>query len=279
MKTSILIVLLLLSLTRLTQAVYYPVQGRWVNRDPIGEAGGIHLYAFVNNAGINSVDPLGLKEEIYHGKYKCECDRAEVNKVIREYALKAVQASIDDKINIPANIRNNPSSLGREFGGRVCCDTRTRTVKATEPKASNVSGRDPVRPYMVYHNGWVKGPDYWAGSVIDIEKIAPKCSEFGEDFSEVGQYHSHPGGRKAFGREDYENAHKSLPEKNSLLPSAVGAGEAVLLLEPEWVRLQVGEDVRWARGGKAFTVNADGSLTPNPGAIREALGEIERRPY
>jgi uncharacterized protein RhaS with RHS repeats len=279
MKISILIVLLLLTLTGLTQAIYDPAQGRWVNRDPIGEAGGINLYAFVKNAGTNSVDPLGLKEEIYYGKYNCECDRVEVNKVIREYALKAVQASIDDKINIPANIRNNPSSLGREFGGRVCCDTKTRTVKATEPKASNVSGRDPVQPKVVYHNGWIKELDYWAGSAINIDQIAPKCSEFGEDFAEVAQYHSHPGGRKAYSRQDWENAHKSLQEKDNLILSAVGAGDTVLLLEPEWVRLQVGVDVRWARGGKAYTVNVDGSLTLNPGAIRDALGEIERHPY
>jgi hypothetical protein len=277
MKASILIVLLLLTLTRLTQAIYDPVQGRWVSRDPIGEAGGINLFAFVKNAGTNSVDPLGLKEEIYHGKYNCECDRVEVNKVIREYALKAVQASIDDKINIPAKLRDNPNSLGREFGGRVCCDTKTGTVKATEPKASNVSGQDPVQPKVIYHNGWIKEPDYWAGSAINVDQIAPKCLEFGEDFTEVAQYHSHPGGMKAFSRGDYESAHKSAKEQ--LLISAVGAGDAVLLLEPEWVRLQVGEDVRWARAGKAYTVNADGSLTLNPGAIRGALGEIKRHPY
>jgi uncharacterized protein RhaS with RHS repeats len=278
MKTSILIVLLLLTLTRLTQAVYDPVQGRWVNRDPIGEAGGINLYAFVNNAGINSVDPLGLKEEIYHGKYKCECDRVEVNKVIREYALKAVQASRDDKINIPANMRNNPSSLGREFGGRVCCDTKTRTVKATEPKASNLTGPDSRYPKTIHDDGWVKGPDSWAGSGIDIEAVAPKCSEFGEDFDEVAQYHSHPGGTKAFSRGDYENAHKSAKEK--LLISAVGAGDTVLLLEPEWVRVPMGGDnVRWARGGNAYTINVDGSLTPNPGAIQDALREIKRNPF
>ncbi len=34
--------------------------GRWLSRDPIGEEGGLNLYAFVGNSGINIVDVFGL---------------------------------------------------------------------------------------------------------------------------------------------------------------------------------------------------------------------------
>jgi|GEM_PF-4781601 len=34
--------------------------GRWLNEDPIQEAGGINLYAYCENNSINDVDPLGL---------------------------------------------------------------------------------------------------------------------------------------------------------------------------------------------------------------------------
>jgi RHS repeat-associated protein len=34
--------------------------GRWLNRDPIKEAGGLNLYGYVANDPINCVDPLGL---------------------------------------------------------------------------------------------------------------------------------------------------------------------------------------------------------------------------
>jgi RHS repeat-associated protein len=40
---------------------YYPNLQRWINRDPLGEAGGLNLYAFVRNNSIYNVDLLGLK--------------------------------------------------------------------------------------------------------------------------------------------------------------------------------------------------------------------------
>jgi RHS repeat-associated protein len=38
----------------------YTVWGRWLNRDPIGEEGGMNLYPFLRNAAPNAIDPLGL---------------------------------------------------------------------------------------------------------------------------------------------------------------------------------------------------------------------------
>ncbi len=40
---------------------YSPALGRWVNRDPIGERGGWHLYAFVGNRPFLFVDLLGMQ--------------------------------------------------------------------------------------------------------------------------------------------------------------------------------------------------------------------------
>jgi RHS repeat-associated protein len=41
---------------------YDPLAQRWVNRDPIGEAGGINLYGFAGNVPVNCVDPFGLSK-------------------------------------------------------------------------------------------------------------------------------------------------------------------------------------------------------------------------
>jgi RHS repeat-associated protein len=38
---------------------YDPTRGRWLNRDPIEEDGGLNLYAFCGNDGVNAVDVLG----------------------------------------------------------------------------------------------------------------------------------------------------------------------------------------------------------------------------
>jgi len=40
---------------------YHPDQGRFVNRDPIGESGGLNLYGFVGNDPVNKMDILGLQ--------------------------------------------------------------------------------------------------------------------------------------------------------------------------------------------------------------------------
>ncbi|MBU6303201.1 MAG: hypothetical protein KGS60_16760, partial [Verrucomicrobia bacterium] len=39
---------------------YDPAQGRWLSRDPLGEAGGVNLYGFVGNDAVGQIDPLGL---------------------------------------------------------------------------------------------------------------------------------------------------------------------------------------------------------------------------
>lgn len=48
---------------------YDPKHGRWPSRDPIGEDGGLNLYGFVGNDGVNRWDYLGLLtwREIWEG--------------------------------------------------------------------------------------------------------------------------------------------------------------------------------------------------------------------
>jgi len=43
-----------------TARFYDPSNGRFINRDPLGYAGGINLYNYTGNRGINGIDPLGL---------------------------------------------------------------------------------------------------------------------------------------------------------------------------------------------------------------------------
>jgi len=63
MKQKITLAILLLTVMLTSKpafAVYNPMTGRWLTRDPIGERGGINLYQFVGNNPVNFADPFGL---------------------------------------------------------------------------------------------------------------------------------------------------------------------------------------------------------------------------
>jgi RHS repeat-associated protein len=46
---------------------YNPEEGRWLNRDPLGENGSPHLYCYVANEPSGALDPYGLKLKAYSG--------------------------------------------------------------------------------------------------------------------------------------------------------------------------------------------------------------------
>jgi hypothetical protein len=48
-----------------TYRYYDPLTGRWPSRDPIGERGGVNLYGFVANNGVNRVDFIGMASTEY----------------------------------------------------------------------------------------------------------------------------------------------------------------------------------------------------------------------
>lgn len=70
---------------------YSPTMGRWINRDPIGERGGVNLYIMVDNSPINKTDLLGLE---CCGKHNLKAGEGCCNDVV--YNLKK-QCCIDGK--------------------------------------------------------------------------------------------------------------------------------------------------------------------------------------
>ena len=49
---------------------YSALLGRWISRDPLGEAGGINLYGYVSNSPVRFVDPWGLISTPATGRYE-----------------------------------------------------------------------------------------------------------------------------------------------------------------------------------------------------------------
>ncbi|MEO8353107.1 MAG: RHS repeat-associated core domain-containing protein [Chthoniobacteraceae bacterium] len=53
---------------------YQATTGRWINRDPIEERGGVNLYGFLENSSLGRIDALGLfMEDILLSDMFCPC--------------------------------------------------------------------------------------------------------------------------------------------------------------------------------------------------------------
>jgi len=66
---------------------YSPISGRWLTRDPLGEAGGINLYGFVEENPINFWDTFGLQS---NNDY-CENERNECNRCLTKCTQEVSQ--------------------------------------------------------------------------------------------------------------------------------------------------------------------------------------------
>jgi len=62
----------LLSLYYYGYRYYSPSLGRWLSKDPIGEKGGVHLFAFVRNNPVDRFDLFGLIDNGGAAKTKCQ---------------------------------------------------------------------------------------------------------------------------------------------------------------------------------------------------------------
>jgi uncharacterized protein RhaS with RHS repeats len=59
-----------MAVTYYTYRYYDPLTGRWPSRDPIEEEGGVNLYGFVKNSGVNRWDLLGKETQLPTAAYR-----------------------------------------------------------------------------------------------------------------------------------------------------------------------------------------------------------------
>ncbi len=127
MRTLPLLALLLAS--QAAHAFYDSSKGRWINRDPIGEEGGINLSGFVGNDSINEFDLLGLRPP------------TEVEKKVLAGLDKAAGAATDQtlkqalpkvKAEIAATIAALPADNPGDSGLRIAIGGLRRLFDPTE---------------------------------------------------------------------------------------------------------------------------------------------------
>jgi RHS repeat-associated protein len=98
---------------------YDPVAGRWPSRDPIQERGGLNLYGFVRNDGVNHLDVLGLIPD-------CEdCEKKHTD--CTDIAMTAYDGTIAD---IETRLSDVIAEIDRQVEG----------YKADCPPADTLSG-------------------------------------------------------------------------------------------------------------------------------------------
>jgi RHS repeat-associated protein len=89
-----------------TYRYYDPVTGRWPSRDPLEEEGGVNLYGFVGNDGMNRWDYLGLdaskaNEELKEGK-DCGCYSLTASFGKYESAVEGIDGGANVKLTVSA---------------------------------------------------------------------------------------------------------------------------------------------------------------------------------
>jgi RHS repeat-associated protein len=116
---------------------YSPRLGRWLNRDPIAEEGGLNLYGFVRNAPVDLVDPLGLAIDarrqgntcyfhVYGGKnqeykgsvsYKCPSQCYGGGKTVSEMEEEQLAEAIAKKLETMSNFTDFATGLENTLRG------------------------------------------------------------------------------------------------------------------------------------------------------------------
>jgi RHS repeat-associated protein len=135
---------------------YDPGSGRWLNRDPIGEEGGVNLYGMVGNDPINYCDLLGLTPETDLFAAIARGSAADIETVLSVYA----------EVLQPSAVAQGQAALARiaanEARKIACAEVLRRAFKK---KRSGLSGKAASSDKP----SWVKE--------------GPRVGEKGEDFA------------------------------------------------------------------------------------------------
>ena len=158
------------------ERVYYPVLGRWLNRDPIEEEGGMNIYVFCGNDPIGNVDLLGMKTRSAVAPTKCS--EKDIDAEAKKILLNAVAMTQQGRRRL-------------EHYGNLCCKCNGGKYEVI------VTGPIPGKIVVSYSH--YRGRSYrqeTPASFPDDPRI--RCPQ---GTQRVGYYHTHIDGQ-SFSKED-----------------------------------------------------------------------------
>jgi len=156
---------------------YDPVTGRWPSRDPIEEAGGINLYGFVGNNGVNKSDYLGLTSKGYHDHFPNESaeELLERKKCFKGRLTKEQKAELK-KIDTSLKVKGEKGNRNKDSS------------------KSNKGKSDVDKPKMGPGDPHKQGEDYAKRNPGSTGQQPPKSNTRGGSGNPSGSY---SGGRPA----------------------------------------------------------------------------------
>ncbi len=132
---------------------YKPDVGRWVNRDPIEEEGGLNVYGFVGNRGINNHDVLGLACSLISGPDLKEGAKWELAGVNVEGVDASNHISIE-RVRVRWEIEGTVKCCCRVllFWSRERTKTTYKTYNANKSITPPIVGYKPGTPALALPN-------------------------------------------------------------------------------------------------------------------------------
>lgn len=113
---------------------YDPSVGRWLNRDPAGESGGLNLYAYCLNDPVNRFDPLGLSPSLIF----INCDDPQKG-ILRQAVAEATRYANEGQSALVQLSDAKTAAKDKRYMKWFGCptDKRLRTLKANWQKLVN----------------------------------------------------------------------------------------------------------------------------------------------
>jgi len=151
-----------------------PVTGRWPTRDPIGERGGVNLYGFVGNGGVNAWDYLGLMSRESYDKFR-------VGITLDSQVIEEDPSVVSDyrKITLKYSVRMpfvNP--LGKLSGADGGGDFKFVVyADADGDRKPQVNGTT-VSSLQI---GIIESVDAWLIKEERIESVLDQCKQYNEN--------------------------------------------------------------------------------------------------
>jgi RHS repeat-associated protein len=136
---------------------YYPSLQRWLNRDPVGEWGGINLYGFARNMPVNYADVNG--HDVYQLRRKANalCE-------IIDHRFVFIENTMDGK-NYVVNYDESgediwPVSMS---AAEYIADSKNDDNKLREDKREYTTPDEAQSLVLYFQNNKQRGSDYWFG--------------------------------------------------------------------------------------------------------------------